>query len=269
MLIWKNSTAFSTNVWELYSGIQIDPGTRVVIGFVPTTGEFTASVNVTYPAVAPAISYLASGDGCVTASVGAATALPVDVAVRCLGRDEHLFIEDYESNGQDMNYLDFGIATLSDGASLSTTSSWVPSVQQPFNVTNIPAGTQKADAAEKFVSWATSKHYAELVAAKEGWANVPPGTRSSLYANADYQKAAPFAKMTLDSINAADPTHPTVKPVPYVGVQFVAIPEFQGLGTTVGQLFSAALAGQSSVDDALKQAQDAATAAMTEGGYIK
>ncbi|TIW89178.1 MAG: sugar ABC transporter substrate-binding protein, partial [Mesorhizobium sp.] len=125
----------------------------------------------------------------------------------------------------------------------------------------IPAGTQKADAAEKFVSWATSKHYAELVASKEGWANVPPGTRSSLYANAEYQKAAPFAKMTLDSINAADPTH--------VGVQFVAIPEFQGLGTTVGQLFSAALAGQSSVDDALKQAQDAATAAMTEGGYIK
>jgi sorbitol/mannitol transport system substrate-binding protein len=94
----------------------------------------------------------------------------------------------------------------------------------------IPAGTQKADAAQKFVSWATSKAYLELVASKEGWANVPPGTRSSLYANAEYQKAAPFAKMTLDSINAADPTHPTVKPVPYVGVQFVAIPEFQGLG---------------------------------------
>ena len=73
----------------------------------------------------------------------------------------------------------------------------------------IPAGTQKADAAQKFVSWATSKAYLELVASKEGWANVPPGTRSSLYANPEYQKAAPFAKMTLDSINAADPTHPT------------------------------------------------------------
>jgi sorbitol/mannitol transport system substrate-binding protein len=133
----------------------------------------------------------------------------------------------------------------------------------------VPAGTQKAEAAQKFVSWATSKAYLELVASKEGWANVPPGTRSSLYANPEYQKAAPFAKMTLDSINAADPTKPTVKPVPYVGVQFVAIPEFQGLGTTVGQLFSAALAEQMSVDDALKQAQDAATATMTEGGYIK
>ncbi len=133
----------------------------------------------------------------------------------------------------------------------------------------IPAGTQKAEAAEKFIAWATSKDYLKLVADKEGWANVPPGTRQSLYDNPEYQKAAPFAKMTLESINAADPTKPTVKPVPYVGVQFVAIPEFQGLGTTVGQLFSAALAGQTSVDDALKQAQDAATATMTEGGYIQ
>ena len=133
----------------------------------------------------------------------------------------------------------------------------------------VPAGSQKADAAQKFIGWATSKAYAELVASKEGWANVPPGTRSSLYANPEYQAAAPFAKMTLDSINAADPNAPTVKPVPYVGVQFVAIPEFQGLGTTVGQLFSAALAGQSSVDDALKQAQDATTREMTKGGYIK
>jgi sorbitol/mannitol transport system substrate-binding protein len=132
----------------------------------------------------------------------------------------------------------------------------------------VPAGSQKVDAAEKFISWATSKHYAELVASKEGWANVPPGTRTSLYNNPDYQKAAPFAKMTLDSINAADPTHPTVKPVPYVGVQFVAIPEFEGIGTEVGQIFSAALAGQTSVDDALKQAQDQTTREMQKAGYL-
>ncbi|MDC9824917.1 sugar ABC transporter substrate-binding protein [Devosia sp. ZB163] len=133
----------------------------------------------------------------------------------------------------------------------------------------IPAGSQKAAAAEKFISWATDKAYLDLVASKEGWANVPPGTRTSLYNNPEYQAAAPFAKVTLDSINAADPTRPTVKPVPYVGVQFVAIPEFQGLGTTVGQLFSAALAGQMSVDDALKQAQDVSTREMMKGGYLK
>jgi sorbitol/mannitol transport system substrate-binding protein len=133
----------------------------------------------------------------------------------------------------------------------------------------VPAGSKKTEAAEKFIAWATGKGYLDLVASKEGWANVPPGTRSSLYANPEYQKAAPFAKMTLDSINSADPTHPTVKPVPYVGVQFVAIPEFQGLGTTVGQQFSAALAGSSTVDAALASAQATATREMTKAGYIK
>jgi sorbitol/mannitol transport system substrate-binding protein len=133
----------------------------------------------------------------------------------------------------------------------------------------IPAGSQKTAEAQKFVSWATSKAYLELVASQEGWANVPPGTRTSLYNNPEYQKAAPFAKMTLDSINSADPTKPTVKPVPYVGVQFVAIPEFQGLGTTVGQYFSAALSGETSVDEALAKAQETATREMTKAGYIK
>ena len=132
----------------------------------------------------------------------------------------------------------------------------------------VPVSSQKADAAQKFISWATSKGYTELVASKEGWPSVPPGTRTSLYSNPEYTKA-PFATPTLAAMSAADITKPSVKPVPYTGGQFVAIPEFQGLGTTVGQLFSAALAGQMSVDDALKQAQDVATSTMTEGGYIK
>ncbi|AVF04523.1 MULTISPECIES: ABC transporter substrate-binding protein [Devosia] len=133
----------------------------------------------------------------------------------------------------------------------------------------IPASSQNADAAEQFIGWATSKDYLELVAAEEGWANVPPGTRISLYENPDYQAAAPFAEMTMGSIYAADPTQPTVQPVPYVGVQFVAIPEFAGIGTNVGQLFSAALAGQMSADEALAQAQDATTRDMTRAGYIQ
>lgn len=132
----------------------------------------------------------------------------------------------------------------------------------------VPAGTQKADSAKKFITWATSKEYLELVAAKEGWANVPPGTRKSLYANAEYAKV-PFARMTLESINSADPTHPTVDPVPYVGVQFVAIPEFQGIATAVGQQFSAALAGTTSADQALVNAQALTERSMKKAGYYK
>ena len=81
----------------------------------------------------------------------------------------------------------------------------------------IPASSQKIDAAEKFIAWATSKHYDEVVAAADGWALAPPGTRTSLYKNADYQKAAPFATATLNAIMAADTQKPTVKPVPWGG----------------------------------------------------
>src|SRR5436305_11454933 len=55
----------------------------------------------------------------------------------------------------------------------------------------VPAGSKKVDAAEKFIAWATGKEYSALVASKEGWANVPPGTRRSLYDNPEYLKAAP------------------------------------------------------------------------------
>ena len=132
----------------------------------------------------------------------------------------------------------------------------------------IPETSDSIDAAKIFVAWATSKEYTALVAANEGWANVPPGTRSSLYANPEYQ-AVPFAQMTLDSINSADPTNPTVDPVPYVGVQFVAIPEFQGIGTAVGQEFSAALAGQKTAAEALAAAQELTLQEMTNAGYIQ
>jgi sorbitol/mannitol transport system substrate-binding protein len=133
----------------------------------------------------------------------------------------------------------------------------------------IPASSQKAEAAQKFVAWATDKAYTQLVASKEGWASAPPGTRTSLYNNEEYKKAASFAAPTLAAMSAADITKPSVKPVPYTGGQFVAIPEFQALGTTVGQLFSAALAGQMTVDDALAQAQTASVREMTRAGYIK
>ncbi|MBY6202924.1 sugar ABC transporter substrate-binding protein [Maritalea mobilis] len=130
----------------------------------------------------------------------------------------------------------------------------------------IPAGTQQADAALQFIEWATSREYIELVAENEGWANVPPGARTSLYETPEYQDV-PFAQMTLDSILAADPTNPTVDPVPYVGIQFVAIPEFAGIATEVSQEFAAAYAGQQTVEEALERAQDITNEAMEAAGY--
>ncbi len=131
----------------------------------------------------------------------------------------------------------------------------------------IPSSSDSPDAAKAFISWATSYAYLELVAAEEGWANVPPGTRISLYENPDYLAEAPFAEMTLRSMQAADPTNPTVDPVPYVGIQFVAIPEFQAIATSTGQQFSAALAGQISAEEALENAQEIADREMRQAGY--
>ena len=130
----------------------------------------------------------------------------------------------------------------------------------------VPAGTQKEAEAKAFIEWATGKDYIKEVAWREGHANVPPGARTSLYENPVYANV-PFAQMTLDSINAADPTDPTVKPVPYVGIQFVAIPEFAGIATEVSQEFSAVYAGQQSVDEALEKAQALTNDAMEAAGY--
>ena len=133
----------------------------------------------------------------------------------------------------------------------------------------VPSSSKKSDAAMKFISWATSKEYSALVADKKGWINVPPGTRASLYNNPKYMSAAPFAQITLDSIQSADPINPTVKPVPYVGMQFVAIPEFQGIGTAVGQQFSAALTGTMTVKEALTASQRLVERAMRKARYPK
>ena len=83
------------------------------------------------------------------------------------------------------------------------------------------------------MTWATSKEYIKLVGEEDGWVAVPPGTRKSTYDNPEYQKAAPFAKLVSNRSSNADITKPTKEPVPYSGIQYVAIPEFQGIGTVV------------------------------------
>ena len=124
----------------------------------------------------------------------------------------------------------------------------------------IPQGTANSGAAWDFVSWATSKQYDALVASKYGWAAVPPGTRTSLYSNPSYLAAAKaFAPITIASIDSTDPDHPTVNPVPYIGIQYVDIPQFESLGVQVGQQIAGAIAGTESVSQALSTSQSDAS----------
>lgn len=131
----------------------------------------------------------------------------------------------------------------------------------------IPSSSQKADVAKDFMQWATSKEYVELVGETEGWVSAPPGTRHSTYANEEYLKAAPFAEFVRDAMLAADPADAKLEPVPYTGIQYVAIPEFQGIGTMVGQNVAAALTGQMTPEQALETSQSAIERTMQQAGY--
>jgi sorbitol/mannitol transport system substrate-binding protein len=133
----------------------------------------------------------------------------------------------------------------------------------------IPKAAKNSDVALKYALWATSKEYIQLAAEDGGWATVPPGTRKSTYDNPEYQKAAPFASVTLKALQTADPTNPAIKKVPYIGVQFVGIPEFQSIGLQVGQNIAAALTGKMTVDQALQASQIEVERAVRQGGYLK
>lgn len=126
----------------------------------------------------------------------------------------------------------------------------------------VPASTKQADEAVKFIMWATSKDYHQLVGQTLGWSLVPPGARTSTYAIPEYaEAAAAYAPITLEVMSAVNPVQPGVNPQPWVGVQYVAIPEFQDVGNQCAQLMADYIADRTSIDDALAQCQDIAQAA--------
>lgn len=131
----------------------------------------------------------------------------------------------------------------------------------------IPESSKHKKEALKFITWATSKEYIQLVAQQKGWVSVPPGTRLSTYNNKSYQDAAPFAKFVLKAIQTADPNESTLKPKPYVGIQFVGIPEFPAIGHQVGLNIVKIIEDKISVDQALRDSQKLVDDQMRKSGY--
>lgn len=123
----------------------------------------------------------------------------------------------------------------------------------------IPKTTKHQAEALDFVKWATSKDYIKLVGNKIGWSNVPPGSRTSTYSIPEYKDAAKaYAPITLEVMSSVNPKQPGVNPQPWVGIQYVSIPEFQDVGNQCAQLVADYLANRTSVDDALAKCQDIA-----------
>ncbi len=134
----------------------------------------------------------------------------------------------------------------------------------------VPSTSQHADAAKRFIEWATSREYIAMVAKTQGWGAVPSGTRKSTYAQAAFLQANAHAAVEQEAIATANPRDATLPKSPYVGVQWAAIPEFQAIGTAVGQLVAEQLQNRDgNTDQTLLKAQQLAERKMTEAGYRK
>ena len=129
----------------------------------------------------------------------------------------------------------------------------------------IPTSSSKADLAWRYISWATGPRYVREAGKRiaGGWAAIPPGSRRSTYAIPEYRRAAArFARESLDAIESAPIDAPgTTKRPGLPGVQIVGIPEFAEVGDQCTELFSAVIAGRSSLDSALRNCQEIAARA--------
>jgi sorbitol/mannitol transport system substrate-binding protein len=134
----------------------------------------------------------------------------------------------------------------------------------------IPRGSDKTEQAQRFIRWATSRSYVQLVGTQVGWGQVPTGTRISTYKNRDFLNVTRrWAFSEASAIALVNPTDSTAPRSPYVGVQFAAIPEFGLIGTATGENLSAVLAGKATIDEALAASQLAADREMRKAGYYK
>lgn len=132
----------------------------------------------------------------------------------------------------------------------------------------IPQNTKKLEAAETFISWATSKEYIGLIAKKNGWKNIPTGTRTSTYQEQNFLSVAGvFANAELEALRTATPENSTLPASPYSGIQFVPIPEFVPIAGNTGQKIAEALEGNMSVQEALSSAQKTAEREMKRAEY--
>lgn len=131
----------------------------------------------------------------------------------------------------------------------------------------LESASKNKSAAWKFMDWATSKQYIAYDAAKNGWASVPPGTRTSTYQNPKYLAAAKdFAPLTLKELDSVNVKQPGLAPQPVPGIQYVGIPQFEEFGQQVSAQITAAIDGQESVATALSKSQQIAQQAVQQAG---
>lgn len=134
---------------------------------------------------------------------------------------------------------------------------------------NPKSSVERKKAVFDFMLWATSKDYIKMtVDLDPTGASTPPASRSSTYKLPAYA-AAPYAAMTLKTLESIDFTKPTLDPVPYVGLQYIAIPEFADAGTKMTQYLADYVVDKISLDEAIKKTNDLFNQVAKDGGYKK
>jgi polyol transport system substrate-binding protein len=130
----------------------------------------------------------------------------------------------------------------------------------------IPRTSSRRDLAWRYVAWATGPQYIEEAGPRiaGGWAAIPPGTRRSTYEIRAYRNAArAFAKPTLDAIEKAPINDPGTSRRPgNPGIQYVGIPQFRDVGNQCTEQFAAVIRRRSTIDSALANCQNVASAAV-------
>ena len=147
---------------------------------------------------------------------------------------------------------------------MKTNTSWLWNWAMGIN----PKSTDsKKQATFDYMLWATSKDYIKMtVDTDPTGSSTPPANRSSTYKLAAY-RSAPYASATLKALESMDFTHPTLEPVPYVGLQYIAIPEFADAGTKMTQWLADYVVDKISLDEAIQKTNDLFNQVATDGGY--
>jgi sorbitol/mannitol transport system substrate-binding protein len=134
---------------------------------------------------------------------------------------------------------------------------------------NPESSEAKKKATFDFMLWATSKEFIKKsIEIDPTGASTPPASRSSTYLLPAYKKT-PYAAMTLKTLESTDFTNPTMQPVPYVGLQYIAIPEFADAGTKMTQYLADYVVDKITLDEAIKKTNDLFNAVAKEGEYQK
>ncbi|MDR3166034.1 MAG: sugar ABC transporter substrate-binding protein [Synergistaceae bacterium] len=134
---------------------------------------------------------------------------------------------------------------------------------------NPKADQVKKDAALKFMLWATSKDYVALALKHDSTGtSIPPAVRSSTY-KMPFYAAIPYVDAELAVLEGMDFTKPCLDPVPYVGLQYIAIPEFADAGDKMTQNLADYVVDNITLDEAIKRTQAVFEAVAEEGDYKK